>query len=59
LESAAQAERVELVHGLLEESIKRVKEQMTQLRLMDEKLETQAKTSDMILATVKRRVMYL
>jgi hypothetical protein len=59
LESAAQAERVELVHGLLEESIKRVKEQMTQLRLMDEKLETQAKTSDMILATVKSRVMYL
>jgi hypothetical protein len=59
LESAAQAGRVELVHGLLEESIKHVEEQMTQLRLMDEKLETQAKTSDMILATVKSRVMYL
>jgi hypothetical protein len=50
---------VELVHELLEESRKRAEEQTTQLRLMDKKLETQAKTSDMILATVKSGVMYL
>jgi hypothetical protein len=51
--------RVELIHELLEESIKRAEEQTTQLRLMDEKLDTQAKKTDMILATVKSGVMYL
>jgi hypothetical protein len=42
---------VELVHGLLQESIKRAEDQMAQLRVLDEKLDLQAKASDMILST--------
>jgi hypothetical protein len=51
--------RVQFVHELLKESIKLAEEHTTQLKLMDEKLDTQARTSDMILATVKSGVMYL
>lgn len=59
LESRAQEVRVEFVHELVQESIKRSEEQTAKLRLMDEKLDTQASTSDMILATVKSGVIYL
>jgi hypothetical protein len=59
LNSTAQAVRVELVHGLLQESVKRAEEQMAQLRLMDEKLDSQARTSNMILSTMKSGVTKL
>jgi hypothetical protein len=50
---------VELVHGLLQESIKRVEDQMAQLRVLDEKLDSQAKASDMILSTDSSGGTYL
>lgn len=59
LTSSAQAVRVELVHGLLQDSIKQAEEQMAQLKLMDKKLDSQATTSSMILTTVKSGVNYL
>jgi hypothetical protein len=59
LNSTAQAVRVELVHGLLQESVKRAEEQIAQLRLMDEKLDSQARTSNMILSTMKSGVTKL
>jgi hypothetical protein len=59
LNSTAQAVRVELVHGLLQESVQRAEEQMAQLRLMDEKLDSQARTSNMILSTMKSGVTKL
>jgi len=59
LTSSAQALRVELVHGLLQESISQAEEHMAQLKLMDEKLDSQATTSNMILTTVKSGVNYM
>jgi len=59
LESTAQAVRVELVHSLLQESIKRAEDQMAQLKIMDQKLDSQAEVSSMILTTVKSGVTYL
>ncbi|PMD65619.1 uncharacterized protein K444DRAFT_625172 [Hyaloscypha bicolor E] len=59
LDSTAQEVRVELVYSLLQESVKRAEEQMTQLKLMNEKLESQARTSNMILSTVKSGVTKL
>lgn len=59
LTDSAQAVRVELVHGLLQESIKQAEEQMAQLKQMDEKLNSQAATSNMILTTIKSGVNYM
>jgi hypothetical protein len=59
LTSTDQAIRVAQVHILLQESIKQAEEQIALLRLMDEKLDTQANTSNMILTTVKSGVTYL
>ncbi|KAH8820125.1 hypothetical protein F5884DRAFT_744486 [Xylogone sp. PMI_703] len=58
LDSTVLVERAERVYGLSKESAKQVEKQMAQLRLMDEKLDTQAKTSNMILATVKSGAVY-
>lgn len=59
LDSAAQAVRVEMVHILLQESVKKAEEQMKLLREMDEKLDKQDKKTDMILTTVKSNSSYL
>ncbi|CZR63961.1 uncharacterized protein PAC_13858 [Phialocephala subalpina] len=59
LDSSAQKVRVELVHGLLHESIKRTEEQLIQLKTMDEKLVCQDEVSNMILSTVKSGMTYL
>ncbi|KAF4633139.1 hypothetical protein G7Y89_g4976 [Cudoniella acicularis] len=59
LASTAQAVRVELVHGLLQESITLAEEQMSRLKIMDEKLDLQAKSSDMILKTVKSGITHI
>lgn len=53
LAEASQRVRVELVHGLLQESIKLAEEQMSRLKIMDEKLDSQAKSSDLILTTMR------
>ncbi|KAE8441910.1 hypothetical protein EG329_004168 [Mollisiaceae sp. DMI_Dod_QoI] len=53
LNHSAQRLRVELVHGLLQESIRHAEEQMAQLKTMEERIVCQAKTSDKILSTVK------
>jgi hypothetical protein len=54
-----QSFRVELVHSLLQESLKRTEEQMVILRRMEEKLDSQNKTSDMILTRVNGGVQHL
>jgi hypothetical protein len=53
LASAAQTVRVELVHDLLQKSIKCAEEQMAQLRSIDDKCDFQTKRSNMILSIVK------
>jgi hypothetical protein len=47
---------VGLVH---DESVKQATEQITQLRLMDKKLDAQAATSDLILSTAKLEVNHM
>jgi hypothetical protein len=59
LASSAQAQQVELLHGSLQESTKSVSDQMAQLRLMDEKLDAQAVTSNMTLSIVTRGVAHM
>jgi hypothetical protein len=59
LASSAQAERVEQLHESWQESTKQVADQIAQLRLMDEKLDSQAATSNTILSTVKRGVNHV
>jgi len=59
LDSTAQTVRVHLVHSLLQESIRRAEEQMSKLKIMDEKLDSQVKTSELILSSVKSGVTYL
>jgi len=59
LASSAQAQQVELLHRSLQESTKSVSDQTAQLRLMDEKLDAQAATSNMILSVVTRGVTHM
>jgi hypothetical protein len=59
LASSAQAQQVELLHGSLQESTKHVSNQMAQLRIMDEKLDAQAATSNMILSVMNRGVNHM
>lgn len=59
LTSTSQAVRVELVHGLLAESMKHAEEQMAYLKLMDEKLDLQANKTSTILAIVQSGITHL
>ncbi len=51
--------RVELAHDLLAESIKGAEEQMMQLKLMEQKIDSQTTASSSILTTVRSGVAYL
>lgn len=54
-----QAVRVELVHSLLQESLRRTEEQMAILRRLEENLDSQNKTSETILTRVTGGVQCL
>lgn len=47
------------MHGLLQEFVKLAEEQISRLKIMDEKLDLQAKSSDMILTAVKSGFSFL
>jgi hypothetical protein len=51
--------RVQAVHCLLQESKTLVEEQIAQLKMLDEKMEFQSKTTDLILSNVKSGIMTL
>ncbi|CZR62688.1 uncharacterized protein PAC_12585 [Phialocephala subalpina] len=51
--------RVKIVHSLLERAVTMAEEQVSQLKIMDSKLEAQNKTSELILSTVKSGITSL
>jgi hypothetical protein len=51
--------RVRVVHLMLEDAKKRAEEQVTQLKAIDEKIQAQSKTSDLILSNVKSGMISL
>jgi hypothetical protein len=51
--------RVRVVHLMLEDAKKRVEQQAAQLKVIDEKIEAQSKTSDLILSNVKSSIVSL
>ena len=59
LAESAMEGRVHAVHCLLEESKKLAEEHVAQLKIIDEKIEMQSKTSDLILSNVKSGIVSL
>ncbi|PVH79347.1 hypothetical protein DL98DRAFT_589416 [Cadophora sp. DSE1049] len=59
LSNTAQAVRVELVHGMLRDSLRYAEEQMTQLRVLEEKIDSQTNTCEKILTNVRSTVASL
>jgi len=51
--------RVSVVYRMLEDARKRAEEQAAQLKAIDEKIEVQSKTSDLILSNVKSGIVSL
>jgi hypothetical protein len=51
--------RVQIVHSLLQKSVTLVEEQLSQLKVMDQKLEAQNKTSELILSVVNSGIASL
>ena len=51
--------RVRAVHLMLEDAKKRAEQQAVQLKAIDEKIEVQSKTSDLILSNVKSSIVSL
>jgi hypothetical protein len=54
LAETKQAFRVEAVHCLLQESLRRAEEQFNQLAIVNRKIDAQAEASELILSTVKK-----
>lgn len=54
LAETKQAFRVQLVHCLLQESLRHSEEQFNQLMIMERKMDAHAETSELILSTVKK-----
>lgn len=59
LAESTQAFRVQAVHCKLQESIKLAEEQASKLKVIDEKMDSQAKASDLILSTVRSGITSL
>ena len=59
LAESTMAFRVQAVHCLLQESKKLAEEHVAQLKAIDEKIEIQSKTSDLILSNVKSGIVSL
>jgi hypothetical protein len=53
LDSVSQAARVQRVHELLEESLKRADEQTSRIKVLNERMEAESQKTDMVLGHVK------